>query len=461
VHPKVARLSLVLSIALLAGAVGGCGSSGPARPDPGTPSAGAGVSIDPSDRPFLVSPTIEDGSPREDRLAEGFLALVDRGDTDEAAAVAAELLEVDRTDLAAATLAAQTRFADLRAGGPGDLAAVRDALAELLPEVPPSSGEGGGNPAARLLYGRVSDLLGDVVEAYDAFRTTGAWSTAAAARADELEERALEVVGNRFREAVERDRLEPAGEALERLRRWAPEAPLTLEAEVALAVVRQDRSAELVALTRLLETPERSDDRELLERRADLELDVGEPSDALVILEDLAYRYPEDEDLTDRLERAKFRWRLGQLPPEVSRAAARPELDRAGFATLVYWLVPGVRRARTSEGRIAADILEHPRRTEIARVVNLGLLSVDPTLHRFSPDRPIRRGTALAALLATLESATCRDDHPLGSRPSTEAVCAAAESCRLTTDVGACLPDSSLSGSDALEMIRRAIQAMG
>lgn len=465
---------------LLAGVVTGCGSSGPARPDPGAAPPGAGLSVEPSDRPFLVSPASGDGSARDRRLDEGFSALTDRGEPAEAAAVARELLEVDPTDPAATTLAAQVRFVEIRAGEPGDLGGVRDTLADLLadsfparsetqpeePEVPPSSGEVSERAAARLLYGRVSDLLGDVVEAYDAFRTTGGWSAAAAERAAELEERALEVVGNRFAEAVERNRLEPADDALDRLRRWAPEAPLTLESEVALAVARQDPRAELAALTRLLETAERSGSRELLERRADLELDVGEPSHALAILQDLTTQYPGDAALADRLERAKFRWRLGQLPPEVARAAASPELDRAGFATLVYWLMPGVRRARSSEGRIATDILEHPRRIEIARVVNLGLLSVDPTLHRFSPDRPIRRATALGALLEAARtlprtSPGCLAAHPLGTRPSDQAICAAAESCRLTVDVGACLPDSSLSGSEALEMIRRTIQALG
>lgn len=413
-----------------------------------------------------MSPAPEGGSLRGTRLGEGFAALADRGEPDAALAIADELLDADPTDRAAATLAAQARFVGIRSGEPGDLGSVRDAFADVLPEVPPSSGEGSDIQAARLLYGRVSDLLGDVVEAYDAFRVTGSWNGAAASRAAELEDRALEVVGNRFTEAVERHRLEPAGEALERLRRWAPDAPVTLESEVALAVAREDRPTELVALTRLLQTPERSGDRELLERRADLELDVGEPSQALTILQDLTAEYPGDPALADRLERAKFRWRLGQLPPEVARAAAAPELDRAGFATLVYWLVPGVRRARPSEGRIAADILEHPRRTEIARVINLGLLSVDPTLHRFSPDRPIRRATALEALLKALNTLSrtspgCLAAHPLGSRPSTEAICAAAESCRLTVDVGACLPESSLSGTEALEMIRRAIQAIG
>jgi hypothetical protein len=48
--------------------------------------------------------------------------------------------------------------------------------------------------------------------------------------------------------------------------------------------------------------------------------------------------------------------------------------------------VPQIRTARPGAAQIASDIVDHPSRDEIARVANLGLMSIDETLHRFSPN---------------------------------------------------------------------------
>ena len=128
----------------------------------------------------------------------------------------------------------------------------------------------------------------------------------------------------------------------------------------------------------------------------------------------------------------------------------------------VIWLVPNVRYARPSAGRIATDVLDHPHQEEIVRVVNLGLMDVDPTLHRFAPSAPQRRGAALRVLVRTLSSfgqgLTCLDGKPDGTQ---SAVCAAAATCGLLLEGEECLPGEPLSGTEAVELIRRTLKLLG
>jgi hypothetical protein len=89
-------------------------------------------------------------------------------------------------------------------------------------------------------------------------------------------------------------------------------------------------------------------------------------------------------------------------------------------------------------------------------------MDVDATLHTFSPERPVRRTTALLALLRSVEAlaepaAACLP-AALGRSPSQESVCSAAARCRLVSDPGDCLSGATLSGAQALELLRRALQ---
>ncbi|HUP43299.1 MAG TPA: hypothetical protein VM599_08825 [Thermoanaerobaculia bacterium] len=407
-----------------------------------------------ADRPFVVDPLagypLAAAPEPAARAREGWAALVRTGDAEAARALAAELLDADPGFHPAAVLAAQADFLA------GQDAAALERLEPLVQELPAYT-------AAQLLRARTAERLGRIPEAFAAYRSVAELSAAAAERAEALRERAVEIVGNRFRDALEHGRLDAAAGHLGRLERWAPEAEATLEAARGLAVARGDRRAELAAVARLLaRAPER---RELLVRRAELELEVGDASAGLQILQRLADQDPGDRALQEQLEQAKFRWRLTLLPAHVREIAGRSELTRGDFATLVHWLIPRVRTARSPAGRIAVDILEHPRREEIARVVNLGLMDVDATLHTFSPERPVRRTTALVALLRAVEAlappAACLPPSQmdaLGRSPSQEAVCSAAARCRLVSDPGDCLSGATLSGPQALELLRRALQ---
>jgi hypothetical protein len=180
------------------------------------------------------------------------------------------------------------------------------------------------------------------------------------------------------------------------------------------------------------------------------------------VYEELARRHPADRELQARLAAAKFRWRLALLPAEVRDLGERPLLTRSDFALLLYWAVPEVRYGRAAGARIAADVLDHPQREAIVRVVNLGLLDVHPTLHRFAPDAELARVDALTALLRLLAGHEGRVAcvAAAGVAPAREGACALAAGCRLIADPGDCLPGAPLSGAEALGLLERTLDLL-
>ena len=401
------------------------------------------------ERPYLVDPLA--GYPLvvpvevEDALRMGHRALVTAGDAEAARVAAGERLAIDPGLHPAQVLWAQADYAEALERQALDR--VRPVAAELPEYV-----------AAQLLRGRAEERIGDIVEAWRAFASIAAVRPLAADRASELRSQALDGLVQRVREAVDRYRLEDAEQALEQLREWAPEAAPTFEAAAELAAAREDDEAELAALRGLSERlPE---DRRVQERRAELELEVGEPGRGLEIIESLAAAHPDDDSLREKLADAKFRWRLTLLPEPVQKVAERAELERGDFAVLLYWLVPSVRYAQPDRPRIAADILDDPRREEIARVINLGLMEVDETLHRFSALEPVSRETVLASQLQILAFSepplACVRELP--PEPSTETVCRSAVRCGLLERMEDCLPGAPVSGREALELLRRTLE---
>jgi hypothetical protein len=443
----------VLCLAVLAAACTTAAPPAPRPPGRRTPPAGAIVL---RERAYLLAPL--EGYPGSvepevrERLHAGWSALVEEGDLAAGRSAVRDLLSPDssrRSLPPAEVLAAEVDFAA------GDLAAVVRRLVPVGDASPTYT-------ASQLLLGRASELAGDVPLAYAAYRAVAARHPVAFRRTGELHPRALEIVGNRLRDALKAGHIEEANRHLELLRAWAPDESSTLEAARAVALSRGDLAAELAAVKRLAER--RVGDTALLERRAELELSVGDPGAGLKIVEGLAERNPRDPALAERLAAAKFRWRLSLLPQAVRDVAARPELSRADLAVLLYWLVPQVRYAKPSGGRIATDVLDHPQRDEIVRVVNLGLLDVDDTLHRFSPASPARRATAVRAMVRVLQSfggGACLADDAANPQPSQTLACDLAVRCRLLAEDDDCRPADTLAGSEAVEMIRRTLKLIG
>lgn len=439
-----AAISCVLLAAALA-----CTSAPPPTPTVREPvqQAPEPLALEPADRPYVIDP--REGYSRDiepqllDRLENAWRDLHEAGDTEGATRAAAEMLEGNPDFLPAQVLAAQVDFA---------MGENTRVVARLLPV-------GDALPtytASQLLTGRAAERLGDLALSYAAYRAVAARSPLALKRAGELHPRAMEIVSHRLDEALRAEKIEEAQKQLSLLLNWGPSETISLEAQRKVALARGDRAAELAAVKEIAaRTP---GDRLLLERRAELELEVGDPSAGLKIVQDLAARNPRDPDLARRLEAAKFRWRLAQLPKDVQGVASKPELNKGDLSVLLYWLVSQVRNSRPTAGRIATDVLDHPHREEIVRVVNLGLMEVDPTQHRFYPGSPVRRGTALRVVLRTLArfgAGSCASGGDGGD------VCSQSQGCGLLTSGEGCDATAPLSGAEGVEILRRSLKLLG
>lgn len=377
------------------------------------------------------------------RLETAWHGLLEEGDTASATHVAGELLTREPDLEPAKVLAAQVDFAA------GENAHVVERLLPVGDALPAYT-------ASQLLLGRATERLGDIALSYSAYRAIAAHSSLALKRAGELHPRAMEIVSHRLDEAVRIQKLDEAGKQLHLLQAWGPSETIFLEAARKVAMARNDRAAELKAVQEL--AARQPEDRKLLERRAELELAVGDPSAGLKIVQDLAARNPKDPALARSLESAKFRWRLSQLPRDVQDVAGKPELTKADFALLLYWLVPQVRNSRPTAGRIATDVLDNPHREEIVRVINLDLMQVDATQHRFFPGSPVRRGPALRVVLRTLArfgAAACAGNADGGD------VCEQSLACGLLAAADECDANDPLSGADGVEILRRSLKLLG
>lgn len=384
------------------------------------------------------------------RLRAAHAELVDGGVAALARGEAEALREEDPLLEPAVVLLAQVEFVD------GNY----DRAVELLLAVVAS------NPsyvAAQLLLGRTGERIENIAGAFESYFEIASVSTLAADRATALRGRALEIVGNRVADALRRGRTEDATRDVLALANWAPGELVTLEAARGLAQAVGDREGELKAARMLV--PLLPENKEIRIRLGDLELETGDPSAGLRIFQQLAEAEPQDALLVEKLARAKLQWRLTLMPGKVLELVRQPQLSRADFAAVVYWLFPVVRYGQADSGRIANDILDNPHRQEIVRMVNLGLARVDATLHTFGPDQPQTRGRALYSLLRLLDMQTPRLTclGPEGSLElaADQQVCDSAARCLLIREPAECLPGAVLSGPAAFDMSRSALDELG
>ncbi len=352
--------------------------------------------------------------------------------------------------------AAPGSHAALVLGGQARLVAGR--AQEVLRELAPPRGEPETCLPLRALRARALESAGDLIEAFGAYLDLADALPAATLRATALAPRAREIVHRRFDEALRAGRVDDAEAALSSLTRWWPRTVETLEAERELAVARGDEARELAVLRSLLAAG--GERRDLALRRGELELTVGDPRVGLALIEGMAAASPSDAALAEALRRAKFQWRLLNAPESVRRIARAPATTRGDLAVLLYWLVPKIRSARPASARIASDILDHPAQDEIVRVVNLGLMPVDETLHRFTPDASLRPQDAVSALLVLLGGDAGWPACAGGARRGREALCQAAIDCGLLASSDACRAGITPSGRDVLEMLRQALERM-
>ncbi len=424
-----------------------CGSTGGAPPQVETRTPER-------DTPYLSSPlqgyplTVDSELSAVVRQAhEDLLA---GGSPEAVAERARQILEVDAGFHPAIVLLAQV---EALAANDRRVLELLDPVADELPEY----------LSCQLLRGRAAERTGDVIKAYDAFRRIAGRSELASRRSEDLQPRALEVTSNRLEEALDRGRIEDAEANLELLLEWLGPDPRTQYAALQIAVAKGDLEQELI-YTRQLATS--GGERWARQRWAELELEIGDVRSGLDTLQQLVTEFPDETQLADQLRYAKFLWRLQLLPSHVQELRRKPELDRADFATLLYWLIPQVRLTRLDRPPIATDILDHPRRNEILPVTDLGLMEVDRSLHRFDPAAPVSRQMAFVAMLRLLEISgrqfSCLTAGELSAlRRTTSLVCAKAAQCRFIPEIADCLPSAGVSGPEALALFRFQIDLMG
>ena len=441
-------------VALAAALLAGCATSVPPVPRSHIPEREAAYLLDPlTGYPLSAAPELER------QVHEGYETLWSGGDLAAVAAATRALLEAHPGLHPAAVLMAEVAYVRGHAVGlPAAAAEARELLSPVVEELPDYL-------AAQMLWGRLAERLDELVQAWRAYDRVAGASTVARRRAAELAPRAIEILALRVGDLVGRGHLDEAERQLAEIESWAADESVVLEARRSLAVAQGDVETEREVLGRLVAA--RPDDEEIAERLADLDVIAGDVRLGLRRLEDLAARRPDDEELADKVARAKFLRRLELLPSFVKEMAAEAVLTRAELATLFYWLVPSVRYADVTNPPIATDILEHPRREEILRVMNLGLIPVDETLHLYSPEDAATRVAALGALLRLLRIShadfACLSEaeaRTLAAAPM-RWTCRKAADCRLIPEEADCLPLASLSGPDALDLFRRALDLLG
>lgn len=398
--------------------------------------------------PYLIAPAIGYQGAIDpavaDRLEGAHRELMLGGSAGAALAVAQELRDHPAGGPVARVLAAQAYYVE------GGCAEVVTQLAPMVEDHPTYT-------AAQLLIARCREQLGDLPGAAVSYHAVAAANALAGARLAAIAPQARAVAVDRIRGWIAAGRDDAARQALDGLQRWAVADGATLAAVSELAAALGDRRLELDMVRRL--AGQGGAERELLERQASLELDVGDAGAGLEILEDLGRQHPDDQALALRLDRARFAWRMTMVPEAVGGLARSPELDRGELAALLYWVFPSVRYTRPAEAVIANDVLDQPHRTEIVRVANLRLLDVDASLHAFRPGEPAERMDAVRALLRILQAegrGGCLGGSTVGADLTVEAGCELAARCGLLDEAADCVPNAVLSGPAAMELAGRA-----
>jgi hypothetical protein len=406
--------------------------------------------LDAGIRSFLREPLLgyEGNIPEQSRYdLVGASEALARGEIEVVRTSAETLLRIDPTLLPATVLLAQTHLAT------GEVQQAVDLLAAPLSDRP-------GYTAGQLVHARAAERTGDAVAAYRAYRGIAALDEVAAERAAALEEEAVVELSDRTAAAIDAGGIADAAAALEVLGAWAPDDPAIVDLERRLARARGDTAAELAATRELVAAGNAS--VEVLHRQAALELETGDARRGLELFEELARRHPGDSEITAGLTSARFTWRIRLLPENVRELFEASSLLRGDFAALTAWLVPGIRTGPAGSSVIVSDILEHPHRREIARLLNLGLMEpADAAVRRFGPNNYMRRGSALATLLRMPGrvggGAACVGEAGGPAADDMDAVCAAALRCRLISEPAECRPERAISGPEAVEAVRRTL----
>lgn len=185
---------------------------------------------------------------------------------------------------------------------------------------------------------------------------------------------------------------------------------------------------------------------------AEIDAGRGRHQEAIVRLERLARRNPEQPEYARRLEEIKRRWNEANLPPRFQQSAASQALTRAELAVLIYWKVAAVRFARDiGEPPIAVDISDVSGRDELIRAAALSFFNVDPVTREIDPGRVVTRAAfvRIATRILTMRGIPqCASGIAADNPRRAEAMLAA---CGASVDDLS--PDQPISGATASKIL--------
>ncbi len=217
------------------------------------------------------------------------------------------------------------------------------------------------------------------------------------ARAEELRIAARDALIASARDSAARERWKEARSDLTRALEIAPESAAVHAAAGDVDAASGDKEKALRRYEEALGLGAK--DPEIVERTADLALELGEVETAVALFDGLAR---EDSRFAPRAEEARLAFRVANWPAPERRAARAAKLTRAAAATLVWWMYPEIREARVANGVIASDAVARRDSRALTRAVALGLLDVDRDTHESNPDAPLTMPAAARLLLRLL-----------------------------------------------------------
>ena len=254
------------------------------------------------------------------------------------------------------------------------------------------------------------------------------------ARREDLRKLAVARLSETARAAADRKDWNAAHDAAARAVAADPQSAPAREVAGDVAAASGDSAAALDSYRQALERA--PGDTNLQRKVAELAVEASDWGAAIPALDALAAKDPswEPKAATARLSFRVANW------PEAERAAARsPRLTRGQAARLLWWMLPEVREARVTSGRIASDVLDRSDSREVVRAVSLGLLDVDADTHRARPDAVLSFGSAAKLYVRLLELLAGKRPACVGGRSLD--VLASEEAVRLARACGAIRED--------------------
>ncbi len=302
-------------------------------------------------------------------------------------------------------------------------AALPEALALCREDLPAR------RPTVSLLVacGEAHARSGQAASAYELYREALRFRAAdrpgIVARAEELRRQACDGLRRQAQEAAGHRDWKAAREAAARAVEIDPESAAARETAGDVELEAGQPRDALAAYQRALELA--PGNRTLREKVARVALELSDYAAAIPPLDSLA---EEDPKFAASAAEARLAFRVANWPAEEQEAARSPRLTRGEAARLLWWMVPEVREATVTSGVIASDIVGRRDSREVSRAISLGLLEVDRETHRARPDAPLTLSAAarlyfqVLVLLRPGASPGCLVGRPAASLLRGEAV---------------------------------------